>query len=189
MVSERVLNQIQDCADRLTNDLIKTLQSDPRCPAYRTLAAERLIELKDDLYRNMRRWLSERSRSAVESRYVKLGRERYHAGIPLSQVIFALSLTKSMLLDFIRRCTAGKAEELALEYELALSISEFFDHALHSVTVGYEDASRAHLTPHSKVAEPSVKPERPPAKRAAAETAEEMDLHVSRSGQIGEASG
>ena len=189
MISERLINQIEDCADLLTNDLVKILKTDPRCPAYRGLASERLIELKDDLYRNMKRWLSERSRSAVESRYVRLGRERYLEGIPLSQVIFALNLTKSMLLNFIRRCMTGRPEELALEYELALSISDFFDQALHSVAVGYEDAYQAHLAPHPKAEPAPPTPKRPAVKRATAESGDDVDLPVSRAGQIGEASG
>ena len=190
MISARLLTQIEDASDRLTNDLIEVLQSDARCEAYRTLQRDRLLELKDDLFRNIRRWLSERSRSAVQSRYVRLGRERYLERIPLSQVIFALSLTKSALLEFMRRSITGKGEELALEYELALSISEFFDQALYSVAVGYADGERAHLTPPSRSAEPTApKPARPAAKRATAETADDMELPVSRSGQIGEASG
>ena len=135
-------------------------------------------------------WLSERSRSAVESRYLRLGRERYLDSIPLCQVVFALNLTKSSLLEFMRRAMTGKGEELALEYELALSISEFFDQALYSVAVGYEDAVRAQLIPHAMAADPiAPKPERMRAKRAAAETGDETELPVSRSGQIGESSG
>ena len=190
MISARLLTQIEGGADRLTNDLIKVLQSDARCEAYRTLDRERLLELKDDLFKHMRRWLSERSRSAVESRYIKLGRERYLESIPLSQVVFALNLTKAALLDFMRCAMTGKGEELALEYELALSISEFFDQALYSVAVGYEDAVRAQLIPHAKAAEMvAPKPDHQRAKRAAAETGEETELFVSRSGQVGEASG
>ena len=190
MISARLLKQIEHASDRLTNDLIQVLQSDARCEAYRTLQRERLLELKDDLFGNIRRWLSERSRSAVQSRYVRLGRERYLERIPLCQVIFALSLTKSALLEFMRRSMIGKGEELALEYDLALSISEFFDQALYAVAVGYEDAVLAHLTPHPKASEPVArKPLRPAAERAAIDAGEETELAVSRSGQIGEASG
>lgn len=188
MISHRLIEQIHKSADRLTNDLIERLQTDPSCPAYRTIPRERLIALKDDLYQNLGRWISSRSKIAVRSRYVKLGRERYLEGIPLSELIFALSVTKSMLVDFIRHCVPGRPEELNLEYDLVISIGEFFDEAVFFAATGYEDAYRAQLNAPRKAESVVVIPS---AKRGPqpAYVALEEDWAVSRSGQIGEASG
>jgi hypothetical protein len=188
MISEKLIHQVHECADRLTNDLIQAVQADPRCEAYKGIPRSRLIELKDELYRNLGRWLTSHSRSAIEVRYVKLGRERYLEGIPLSEFIYALHLTKSMLLSFIRRCLPGQAEDVSLEYELALAISEFFDEAIYCATIGYEDAAYAGLSAPPKVEVAAV----PRAAKRAPEqayTGAEEDLAVSRGGQIGEASG
>jgi hypothetical protein len=189
MISQKLINQVQSCADKLTNDLVHALQSSPRCPSYRSIPPDRLIELKDDLYKNLGRWLGSRSKSAVETRYLKLGRERHLEGIPLCEVIAAQSITKAMLLNFIRRCMPGASEELNLEYELVCSISEFFDEVIYWLSVGYEDASQARLMAPPDIERRAPKPSRhlEPVAVGAEEMTEE--LSVSRGGDIGEASG
>ena len=188
MISQRLIEQIHESANRLTNDLIERLQTDSRSTAYRTIPRERLIALKDDLYQNLGSWLSTRSKSAVKARYVRLGRERYLEGIPLSELIFGLSVTKSMLVDFIRHCMPGRAEELNLEYDLVISIGEFFDEAIYFAAVGYDDAHRAQLgaaASSSEGADDAVEKKQP----VRTSQPVDEDWAVSRSGQIGEASG
>ena len=188
MISHRLIEQIHESANRLTNDLIERLQTDPCSPAYRTIPRERLIALKDDLYLNLGRWIGCRSKSAVRTRYMRLGRERFLEGIPLSELIFALSVTKSMLVDFIRHCVPGRPEELNLEYDLVISIGEFFDEATYCAASGYEDAYRAKLNapPLDESVVPLAAEKRPPL--ATHEIAEDF-WAVSRGGQVGEASG
>jgi hypothetical protein len=190
MISQKLILQVQNCASKLTNDLVHTLQSSNRCPTYRTIPPDRLIDLKNDLYQNLGRWLSSRSRTAVETRYFKLGHERYMEGIPLSEVIFAQGVTKSMLLNFIDRCMLGNSEDLKLEHELVLAISEFFDEVTYWVSAGYEDAGRARLASPMPVEAARVQRNHKlePA-RAGFESAGEEELAVSRGGDIGEASG
>ena len=191
MISQKLLRFVQENANRLTTDLVQALQEHPRTYGYRSISPDRLIELKSDLYVNLGSWLSARSKFALESRYRKLGRERYLDGIPLSHVIHALNLTKTMLLHYIRRALPGDSGEFPLEHELVLAISEFFDEAIYFASMGYEDACRASL----------ASPEQAEiAKRLAAgiprlssvlevEEHGEIDLPISRAGDIGEASG
>jgi hypothetical protein len=187
MISQRLIEQIHESANRLTNDLIERLHTDPRSTAYRTIPRDRLIALKDDLYLHLGRWLSRRSKSAIKSRYVRLGRERYLEGIPLNELIFALSLTKSMVVDFIRHAP-GRAEELNLEYDLVISIGEFFDEAIYFASVGYEDANQAQLTAVPVLVEATNGSTE---KKAPIRTHHPVDESwaISRGGDIGEASG
>ena len=191
MISQKLLRFVQGNANRLTTDLVQALQEHPRTYGYRSISPDRLIELKSELYVNLGSWLSARSKFALESRYRKLGRQRYLDGIPLSHVIHALNLTKTMLLHYIRRALPGDSSELPLEHELVLAISEFFDEATYFASMGYEDACRASL----------ASPEQAEiAKRLSAgiprlssalqlEDQGEIDLPISRAGDIGEASG
>lgn len=187
MISQKLLCYIEDHAPRLTIDLVNELHSDPRTVGYRVIPAARLTELKSELYRNLSQWLSRRSALALESRYTKLGRERYLYGIPLSQAIFALNRTKSLLLDYIGRATPGTPEELRLEHELVLAISEFFDQATYHSSIGYEDARRAELAAPKQAA--IEKRPRPNSTAAVAAGIAEIDLHISRGGDVGEVSG
>ena len=97
-----------------------------------------------------------------------------------------------MLLNFIRRCTVGVSEDLNLEYELAGSISDFFDQAIYFASIGYEDACRAGLASPQKETQgrdagPARRKIRPRAQVSTEE--EEYDPPISRGGQVGEASG
>lgn len=189
MISHKLLRHIEDHAGRLTTDLVQALQENPRTYAYRSIPPERLIELKGELYEHLGRWLSGRTRFALESRYRKLGRERYLSGIPLSQVICALNLTKSVLLNFIRRSTPGEPGEFHLAHELEISISKFFDEAIYFASVGYEDAYQASLAaPQAEIAKTAPVRGRRQA-GADVESAVDLDLPISRAGDIGEASG
>lgn len=191
MISQKMIREVQTCADRLTNDLIAVLHTNPRCPSYRSLPTDHLIELKNDLYRNLGRWLSSRSKAAVEARYLKLGRERHLSRVPLSEVIFAQSVTKALLLDFIRRSMPGDSQDAGPEHELVLAISEFFDEVVYWVAMGYEDAGRAHdANPAEEAGTSGWAPDskREPMTNGALE-AVATELPVSRGGDVGETSG
>jgi len=191
MISQKMIREVQTCADRLTNDLIAVLHTNPRCSSYRNLPTDQLIELKDDLYKNLGRWLSSRSKAAVEARYLKLGRERHLSRVPLSEVIFAQSVTKSMLLDFIRRSIPGDSQDAGPEHELVVAISEFFDEVVYWVAMGYEDAGRAQEANPAEEAgtSPWVPDSKSEPMTNGALEAVVAELPVSRGGDVGETSG
>ncbi len=191
MISQKLLRFVQENANRLTTDLVQALQEHPRTYGYRSISPDRLIELKSDLYVNLGSWLSARSKFALESRYRKLGRQRYLDGIPLSHVIHALNLTKTMLLHYIRRALPGDPSELALEHELVLAISEFFDEAIYFASVGYEDACRASLASPEQAEIAKKLSAGIPRLSSSLQLGDhaEIDLPISRGGDIGEASG
>ena len=191
MISQKLLRFVQENANRLTTDLVQALQEHPRTYGYRSISPDRLIELKSDLYVNLGKWLSARSKFALESRYRKLGRQRYLDGIPLSHVIHALNLTKTMLLHYIRRALPGDSGELTLEHELVLAISEFFDEAIYFASMGYEDACRASLASPEQAEIAKKLSAGIPRLSSALQVEEqgEIDLPISRAGDIGEASG
>ena len=192
MISQRLLRLVQQNADRLTNDLIAEVRRDPRTAAYHKLSEEDLHERALDLFHNLGQWLSSRTEFAVQTRYEAFGRRRYQEGIPFSQVFFALTTAKGILLNFIRGAAAAEsAAEPPLEYDLALAISQFYDKALYHAAAGYEDAAKAALTP-ARVVEPAAARPGPPEtarKPLNREESHELDLHVSRSGDIGESGG
>ncbi len=192
MISQRLLRLVQQNADRLTNDLTAELRRDPRTGAYHKLSEEDLHERALDLFHNLGQWLSSRTEFAVQTRYEAFGRRRFQERIPFSQALFALTTAKNILLNFIRGAVAAEsAAELPLEYELAAAVSQFFDKALYHAATGYEDAARAALAP-SRVAEAA--PARPGAPEAARkplsrEDSHDLDMEVSRSGDVGESAG
>ncbi|MBI3665227.1 MAG: hypothetical protein HY236_03215 [Acidobacteria bacterium] len=193
MISQRLIRLVEHKADRLTNDLIAELRRDPRTAAYHKMSDDDLHERALDLYRNLGQWLSARTEFAVQNRYQALGRRRFQEKIPFSQVMFALTLAKNQLVNFMRGAvTAESAAELPLEYELSLAVAQFYDKALYHAAVGYEDAARAASAPAPEpaVATPAAAgPERKPQDKQEVASHSELGLEVSRSGDIGESGG
>ncbi len=190
MISQRLIRLVEQNADRLNNDLIAELRRDPRSAAYHRLSDEDLHERGQDLFRNLGQWLSARTEFAVQNRYQALGRKRCQEGLPLSQVVFALTRAKGRLLDFIRSSVAGESSaELPLEYELAWAIAVFFDKAIYHTVAGFEEAARAPAVPAPVAATAQPAPPRQPPSREILLDRDDLDLAVSRSGDIGESGG
>jgi len=142
MISAKLVNMIEDHAEQLTRDLLLDLQQNPRTTAYHQFPLDELHNRAYDVYRNLGQWLLGGSESTIESAYIDLGRRRFAEGIPLSQVVFALILTKNHLLHYVKAAElTGTALELYQELELNESVSQFFDKAICYMVHGYEDAA------------------------------------------------
>jgi hypothetical protein len=190
VISRRLIQLVEQNADRLTHDLIEAVRRDPRTAAYHRMSDQDLHERAHDLFRNLGQWLSSRTEFAVQTRYEAFGRRRFQEGIPFSHVLFALLTAKALLLDFVRGSVSGEPAEFPLEYELVLAISQFYDKAIYHASAGYEQAARS-LALRPPDAEPVVVSEAPLPSPRAPETleADELDLAISRSGDIGESGG
>ena len=135
---------IEDHADELFRGLLDDLQSNPRTPSYHRINREDLRARLHDVYRHLGGWLSDATEERVETVYGELGRKRHAEGIPLSEVVFALTLAKYHLRDFIRtRGLVDSAVELYQEQELQRLVGRFFDRAVYHTVRGYERAMSA----------------------------------------------
>ncbi|HZO31049.1 MAG TPA: hypothetical protein VFH48_34205 [Chloroflexota bacterium] len=141
MISVRLVAMIEDHADQLTAGLVNDLRQHPRVQGYHRLALQELHTRAYDVYHNLGKWVARGSESEVELTYTDLGRRRYREGIPLSEVIFALLLTKSHLLEYVK--TSGLSDtalDLYQELELIQMVSQFFDKAIYHAARGFEMA-------------------------------------------------
>jgi hypothetical protein len=134
---------IEDHAEELFRGLLDDLQSNARTPSYHRLNREELRTRLYDVYRHRGGWLSDATEDHVERVYGELGRRRHAEGVPLSEVVFALTLAKYHLRDFIRaRGLIDSAVELYQEQELQRLVGRFFDRAVFHTVRGYEQALR-----------------------------------------------
>lgn len=151
MFSTKLVAMIEDHAEQLTAGLIGELQRHPRTSGYHQFSGSELHDRAYDVYRNLGRWLTRGSEREIEARYADLGLRRCREHIPLSQVLFALILTKDHLLDYVR--TSGLSDsalDLYQELELIRVVTQFFDRAIYHTVEGYEaavDADRLTLQP------------------------------------------
>ena len=97
-------------------------------------------KLVHDLYQHLGSWLQSQTWHRLRTSYERKGRERFHDGMPLDQLVFALTETKAALIDFVRGSAQGDSSERDLELELLLAVSAFFDRAIYHTVRGFEDA-------------------------------------------------
>lgn len=139
MLSARLVRTIEDHAEPLAREMLKDLKTNARTPAYHGLSENDLYARVYDVYHHLGRWVGEPDDAAIEKSYGELGRRRRHEGIPVSEVVYALILTKDHLLHFIRRSGfAGSAVELYQEEELTHLVDRFFDKAIYNTILGHE---------------------------------------------------
>jgi hypothetical protein len=139
--SSRLISLIESDAAELTQRTVEALQTSRHTPSYRHLAARDLYAKAYDVYHQFGRWLLENTDRAIQTRYRDLGGQRFNEGIPLSEVLWALVLTKGHLRSHLSSwALADSAVELYRHQELDRLISQFFDRAMCYTVEGYEHA-------------------------------------------------
>jgi hypothetical protein len=97
-------------------------------------------------------WLLGKGQMDVEKRYLAIGAKRAHQGVPLSQLIWAIILTKKNLWDFLKReAVLDRPVEIAGELEVEELVDQFFDRAIFYAAVGYERSMSDESEPARKV--------------------------------------
>jgi hypothetical protein len=137
--SGRLIALIESHAEELTRGTIEKLQASPRTPSYHNLSHRDLHERVYDVYRDFGQWLLEKTDRAVKLRYYDLGERRSRERIPLSEVLWALVLTKDYLRAYLSTwALSDSAMELYRQQELDRLIGHFFDRAMCYAAEGYQ---------------------------------------------------
>jgi len=135
-----LMQQIEMHAEKLTERVIDAVRTSPRTKFLRDLSEEELRRRFFDLFRNLGRWLSEKSESEIETIYSEIGRRRCREAVPLSELIYALLLVKQHLWDYVQKNVVAVSESTLYEEELvAEMMGRFFDRALYHTVRGYEE--------------------------------------------------
>jgi hypothetical protein len=138
MLSTRLVRMIEDHAEQITSALLNDLQSNQRTPTYNGLSRHELHRRVFEVYRNLGRWLADDSDASIEAAYTELGKIRFAEDVPLSEVVYALVLTKNHLRDYISTSALlDSPVELYQEKELLGLIGQFFDKALYYTVQAY----------------------------------------------------
>lgn len=186
MISRKLVKQIEGNADKLAMDVVEAVKQDRRAEFYHAMSDNKYHKLVHDLYKHLGSWMQSRTWHRLRTDYERKGRDRFHDGMPLDQLVFALTQTKVTLVEFVRGSIQGESSERDLELELLLTISAFFDRAIYHTIRGFEDAR---LTALKNPAPPKTKQRRRTQKEREMDSASELESSVSRSGDIGESSG
>ena len=144
MFSIRLVNLIEFHADKLAQGLMRRLQNSPQASEMlRKVPADELKSRVHEIYRNLGDWLLKKTESEIEERYTGVGLRRARQGVPFSQLMWSITLTKEYLWEYLE--SEGLLEqpvELLGELDLLHHVERFFDRAIYFASVGYESAVR-----------------------------------------------
>ena len=142
MLVGRLVTLIQEHADELAHRVVRKLHEDPRTPAYGQFDEDELSARVSRVYSHLGDWLGETTDDPIEAEYFALGQQRQREGVPLSEVVMALLLTRRNLWHFIEWQGAdSNMLELRQQLDLEFLVVRFYDRAIHHTVRGYESAS------------------------------------------------
>jgi hypothetical protein len=143
MISEKIIAMIKENAGMLTDRLCKDLLSREETKGYRKLDKDLVYERVYDVYSRLDSWLEgNKVKGEIRSHYLKLGSQRYHEGIPLSDVIMALMLIKRHLWLYVQELNFFDSSfQLMQALEFNNRVVLFFDRAIYFTAIGYEQES------------------------------------------------
>jgi hypothetical protein len=136
----RLVTLIEGNADELAEMMVRKVRESPRMGAYHRFGDDELGGRARLVYANLGKWLEDGSEGQVEEEYFKVGKQRYEERIPLSQLIWALFLTRRTLWQFVERQGWATIEELQRNLDIELLVVRFFDRAVLHAATGYESA-------------------------------------------------
>ncbi len=132
MVGNRLFQVVESHSNELAVSLARKLRTSERTAGYRAIPEEDLVKLGLQVYANLTDWLLTKTTSDIELQYSQLGDQRAKQGIPLSQLIWALLMSKEQLWGLLQHeHFADRIFELYGEREFALMLDKFYDQALY----------------------------------------------------------
>ena len=139
MMLYRLVSLIENHSQALAACLLDRVQSSEATPDYRNVPSEELRARVYEIYRHLGEWLISKDEFDLEQLYVKIGARRAQQNVPLSQVAWAIILTKDNLWEFLKReSVLERPVEVFGELEMLQMLNRFFDRAIYYAAVGYE---------------------------------------------------
>jgi hypothetical protein len=145
MISLRLVRVIESHSDELAVELIAKLETSSRTADLRKVPVEELRRRLQEILRDLSEWLLTKNGDDIEKHYFEIGERRASQGVALSDLCWAIVLTKGHLWEFLQRqgFMSGPVEIYG-EMELLRLLDRFFDRALCFATEGYEQYVQLH---------------------------------------------
>jgi hypothetical protein len=144
MIAYRFVRLIETHADALATGLLHRVRNSKCAQGYSNVPPEELQHRVYEIYNHLGDWLLGKSEFEIERRYSEIGARRAHQHVPLSQLTWAIILTKENLFEFLKRESIPDSPvEIFGELEMLQLLDQFFDRAVYYASLGYERAVAA----------------------------------------------
>ena len=156
MLANRLIQLIENHSEALTQTVLHDVLTNENTISFRKVPRSELKPRIAAMYEKLGKWIGNPDEDDIRQEYEDWGRTRFRQGIPFSEIVYVLMLTKKHLRKFIRehglvdfsgdRVTPGELVpvELYAIQELNYLVGDFFDRALYHLVRGYEMAAPAH---------------------------------------------
>ena len=146
LLAYKLVRLIETNSDALAGSLLAKVQNSELTRSYRNVPGTDLKEAVYEIYRHLGEWLLGRGASFdIEQRYEEIGARRVHQGVPISELIWVIILTKETLWEFLQKESLPERPVEAFgELEMLQLLDQFFDRAIYYASVGYERAIGTH---------------------------------------------
>jgi len=154
VIGATLIELIEIHSRRLTADVVDDLLNNQRTRGFRTVRRCDLEPRVAELLHHLGNWIGDPRSDRTRAEFTEWGRRRFDQGIPLSELVFAIIIIKQHLHRYIGdhglvgaafpRVEADYVLPLHLHslQELNLQVGRFFDEALYSLAIGYEERAR-----------------------------------------------
>ena len=140
MLAYRLVRLIETHSEQLANGVLKKLETCDKCKDFSKVPPEEFKQRVTEVYHSLGTWLLGKSERDIDRLYREIGRRRAHQGVPLSQLLWAIALTKENLVDFLQSETSDfEPPELVGELEILQLLGQFFDRASYYAALGHEE--------------------------------------------------
>lgn len=139
MLFSNLLHNIETHADKLTAEFVADLETNPKTWHFARIAHDDLASGATNLYGRLADWLGVRDHGALDADFTARAMRQRNAGIPLSEVLYAVILLKKHVWEFVKRnALVDSIDDLYQRDEAIILIAEFFDKLIYATALGYE---------------------------------------------------
>jgi hypothetical protein len=132
MIGSRFTKLVEKHSQQLSRELALKLHASSRTRSFHQVPLEDLQRDIGVLYQNLGDWLLYRTEADVRARYSEIGRRRGEQGIPPEELLWAFTIAREHIIDFLRGEAIGdNALVLFSELEFVSTLTQFFDRAVY----------------------------------------------------------
>ncbi|MDR0409947.1 MAG: hypothetical protein LBH18_06075 [Spirochaetaceae bacterium] len=159
MIDQTLLATLDFKAKSLSKRWINLIRKEPHLKHYNSFTDEQLYEINTPLYRQLARALERGiDRKVLGSYFVHMGKNRMEKGIPISEVIYASSLSQKTVVDYITS-EFMHTNPLAMYQIFGVidKVNEFFFLGCFYIIKGFLEQTYKHLNHHHNISEDLLK--------------------------------
>ncbi len=144
MMLYRLVRLIESHSEALSTCLLEQVEKSELTSRYQShVPPEDLKERVREIYAHLGEWLMGKDELSLKQRYAQIGAVRARQGVPLSEVIWVIVMTKDNLWEFIKKeSVLDRPVEVFGELEMLQLLEQFFDRAIYHAATGYEQETR-----------------------------------------------